>query len=72
MKKVILILIAVMTLLMCGCEVSRAEGSGDDSIRFYVDPETKVEYVLYISGYAGGICPRYNADGSLYVKGEDE
>ena len=72
MKKVILILIAAMTLLMCGCEMNRVEGSGDDCIKFYVDPETNVEYVLYINGYAGGVCPRYNANGSLYVKGEDE
>ena len=72
MKKVILILIAAMTLLMCGCVTNRESNSGDFYVEFYVDPETKVEYVLYSNGYAGGLCPRYNTDGSLYVKGEDE
>lgn len=37
----------------------------------YRDTETGVHYLIYrnASGYAGmgGICPRYNADGTLYV-----
>lgn len=37
----------------------------------YVDEETGVHYVIYTKkvykGGAGGICPRYNADGTLYV-----
>lgn len=75
MKRVILIFIVVMILLMCGCEsgleLSRESDSEDRFIQFYVDPETKVEYVLYHAGYAEGVCPRYNADGSLYVQGEE-
>lgn len=72
MKRTILILIAVMTLLMCGCERSRESNSGDFYVEFYVDPETKVEYVLYNNTYAGGLSPRYNADGSLYIQGESK
>lgn len=35
---------------------------------YYVqDPKTGVYYVIYSSAYQGGICPRYNADGSLYT-----
>lgn len=37
------------------------------SIKDYVDPETGVHYLLYEDGDAGGICPRYNADGSIMV-----
>ena len=32
-----------------------------------VDHETGVNYVFYKSGYGGGLSPRYNADGTLYI-----
>ena len=32
-----------------------------------VDHETGVNYVFYISGYGGGLSPRYNSDGTLYI-----
>ena len=45
-------------------------GESED-VEEYRDSETGVHYLLYsetIYGYtSSGICPRYNADGSLYV-----
>ena len=35
----------------------------------YVDKETGVNYIIFDDVYKGGICPRYNADGSLYIEG---
>ena len=37
------------------------------SAEVYVDNETGVNYLICDRGYGGGICPRYNADGTLYV-----
>ena len=36
-------------------------------VEVYVDNETGVNYLICDRGYGGGICPRYNADGTLYV-----
>lgn len=82
MKKVILILVAlVLTLCLVGCaetnqtkpELREEENS---SIRIWTDEETGVQYIVYCDrgGYAGmgGITPRLNADGTLYVAEESE
>lgn len=37
----------------------------------YRDPKTGVNYIVYRSTYGGGITPRYNPDGSLYVTDKD-
>lgn len=41
------------------------------NIELWKDPETGVEYFIYSDhigyGAAGGMCPRYNTDGTLYV-----
>lgn len=71
MKK-ILVLIGVVSLLLTGCSSTVAEykeGTGvfGDTYYTYVDSDTGVNYVVFVSGYKGGICPRYNADGTLYV-----
>ena len=42
-----------------------SEGDFSVRVRYVVDQETGVNYVYYISH--GGITPRLNADGSLYV-----
>ena len=34
----------------------------------YVDKETGVNYIIFDDVYKGGICPRYNPDGSLYIE----
>jgi len=42
--------------------------SGDRyGINVYVDPVTGINYMLFINPYKGGICPRYNVDGTLFV-----
>ena len=33
----------------------------------YIDEDTGVNYLVYAAGYKGGICPRYNSDGSIYI-----
>lgn len=44
--------------------------SKNESVRIWTDPETGVQYLLYTAVGRGGICPRYNADGSLMVEGD--
>lgn len=64
-------IVMVMALYTVTLEVKHSRDniskSNDYSIDFYVDPETGVEYVVYEDGYKGGICPRYNQDGTLYI-----
>jgi len=36
-------------------------------VYYMQDPETGVNYVIYSGTRKGGICPRYNADGTLYT-----
>lgn len=42
-----------------------------NGIFVYIDPQTGVNYLIYsvqtATGGLGGICPRYNADGTLYI-----
>lgn len=68
MKRMMIIVFAIIMILLSGCERNREVDSKDTYVEFYIDPKTKVEYVIYNGGYAGGICPRYNADGSLYLQ----
>lgn len=83
MKKIILVLLAV--LLMCasaGCiaEEETEEVVSDKYIRnyedgpyyvsVYVDKYTGVEYLIYDCYQSGGMCPRYNADGTLKINEE--
>ena len=42
------------------------------SVDLYVDPETGVQYFVMNHGNAGAICPRYNADGTLYVSAPEQ
>ena len=48
----------------------------DKSIIIWTDPETKIQYIVYREqhGYAGfgGITPRLNSDGSLYITKEQD
>lgn len=77
MKELILIITACLILSVSGCQKlntnreSDSDVTGDVCIEFYTDKETGVEYVIYNAPYRGGICPRYNADGSLYVREEE-
>lgn len=69
MKKLILISLVVVMLLAAGCDaeletMSDVPGAG---ITDYRDPETGVHYLIYGIGNQGGMCVRYNADGSIMV-----
>ena len=69
MKKTILLILFIMVMLLCGCTKKEELESKNYYIVFYTDPVTNVEYVIYDAPYRGGICPRYNPDGSLFVRG---
>ena len=70
MKNTVFILLLMLSILLCGC--GKNHESDSYFIDFYTDPITKVEYVVYNAPSRGGICPRYNPDGSLFVRGEQE
>ena len=72
MKKIILLILLIMAMLLCGCTKKENLESKNYYIHFYTDPVTNVDYVIYDAPYRGGICPRYNPDGSLVVRGEQE
>ena len=69
MKKyiVVIIIAALFILMLCGWKFK----SGDSRIELWTDTETGVEYVIFSSVYKGGICPRYNADGTLMIDGKE-
>ena len=72
MKKIIAIILCV--LLVCGlCGWTKVESKNLNAmtnITVIVDDETGVEYIVF-SGYnRGGICPRYNTDGTMRVREE--
>ena len=67
-KTIIAIIIFIMcALALCGWKFKSVK----TNISFWTDTKTGVEYVLYGDGARGGICPRYNADGTLYTSGEE-
>ena len=73
-KRIIIALIIILVLTTpVFAEWSKKEVSNhypDATFEIWVDEETGVEYVLTYWGYGGGICPRYNADGTLRVREE--
>ena len=72
-----LVLSAIIVFSVTGCEpsddsdvkmVKTIEGIYDSgNVYVYVDPETGVNYLIFYGTRRGGMSPRYNADGSLYV-----
>lgn len=68
MKKFIVIFaILCMFLVGCSSDLKHIDGNSANYVKAYVDPETGVNYLVYKSGYQGGIMVRYNADGSIMV-----
>ena len=73
MKKAIICVLLIFALALTGCESSEnAENESElseysNSVYLYIDDETGVEYLVFNSINEGGICPRFNADGSLCV-----
>lgn len=78
MKKIIAILLVLaMVFCLVGCtEDKNIERTDNSTIKFWIDEETSVQYVIYSKsgGYAGmgGITPRLNKDGSLYVQESEQ
>lgn len=80
MKKLVAtILTAILIMVyLIGCSFeednSRYDGiskTDNINIEFWTDKETGVQYIVYdrVGGYAGmgGITPRLNSDGSVYI-----
>ena len=75
-KKIIAIICcAVFILGLVGCTNEENETisstTRSKNVYVYEDKETGVNYMMFIGLYEGDICPRYNADGSLYVGGAE-
>ena len=70
MKKFLAIILTVALILcMAGCASnSTIQNVGiNGTTLIVVDKETGVNYIFYITTDGGGMAPRYNADGTLYV-----
>lgn len=74
MKKYIVVIITAVLFILMLCGWKRVNHKNLDaltSISIYEDEETGVEYIVFHVGYGTGVCPRYNADGTLYISGEE-
>lgn len=74
MKKIaaIILVATLMTVCLAGCgDKTNMTESSNIYIEFWTDEDTGVQYIIYdrVGGYAGmgGITPRLNSDGSLYI-----
>jgi hypothetical protein len=74
MKKKIIIIMSVIALCfgLIGCsEYTNMSATENSNISIWTDEETGVQYIIFHDNYKGGITPRLNADGSLYVESEE-
>ena len=78
MKKVTcFVLIVLIVCCLCSCSVEEDANQSTNqrintlpsssSVHIWTDEETGVQYIIYDGYGQGGICPRLNADGSLYI-----
>lgn len=49
-------------------ESPKGRAEWGDCVYLFTDPETKVQYIYFFSCGKAGICPRYTAEGGLYVE----
>lgn len=86
LKHILLVVCVVfLVCASAGCIMAEEDGALPDKyihnykhgyyhVYVYVDVYTGVEYLIYndVAGYAGygGICPRYNPDGTLKINEE--
>ena len=74
MKKYIIVITASILLILGLCGWKKVD---HESLNIamaaitYEDEETGVEYIVFHTGYGVGVCPRYNADGTLYTSGKE-
>lgn len=67
-KKIALVVITILiTTMLCGFDCHKLYEYTQPDFYYIVDKETGVNYVVLSDTYKGGICPRYNRDGSLYT-----
>ena len=78
MKVKIIVAAAALAVALCGCRLAAADESENKAgsrmtlvdaygeMSIYQDTNTGVQYFY---SRQGGICPLFNADGSLYVGG---
>lgn len=67
-RKITLVIVAILVAAtLCGFASHKLYGYTMNDFYYIVDEETGVNYVVLSDTYKGGICPRYNRDGSLYV-----
>jgi len=68
--------IALLAITLVGCKSMSEQTTVEQNnvlgktVDYYIDPDTGVYYLIYDGGYDGGITVRYNADGSIMVKGD--
>ena len=76
MKRIIILAI-VTTILLTGCATATYADTEtpifktlyrDGDYRIICDTESGVHYIVYKSGYKGGITPRLDADGNPIVQ----
>jgi outer membrane biogenesis lipoprotein LolB len=68
MKRLIFVLLMIATLMLVGCGATYENTAG---VHFWKDAATGVYYVVHESNNGIGVCPRYNADGTLYTGGAE-
>ena len=80
MKKIASLILVMLTILLVGCandtEASskiksiqdRTHNDIDVTFEIVVDEETGVNYIVYNGYKQGGITPRLNSDGTLYIE----
>lgn len=68
--------------LLIGCTAKNVAASGSFEMEYiesdlvnwvgdfylYVDKQTDVEYIVYTTSEGVGITPRYNLDGTIYIR----
>lgn len=77
MKRIIILAI-ITTILLVGCAATNADTDAETPIfktlyrdgdyHIICDTESGVHYIVYKSGYKGGITPRLDADGNVVVQ----
>ena len=76
MKKILVVILIAMSIMtsLVGCNTNDSTnvvGSSNSNIEFWTDEETGVQYIIYdrksAYGGMGGITPRFNSNGTLYV-----
>ena len=80
MKRIFLIIYMCLNLsvILCGCsentsnEIEEFSENGQEKVYVYIDPETRVNYLIYNGYYKSGITVRYNQDGSIMVTSKSE